>query len=70
MRLPAAKTASTDSIMRRAVRKAIYDEGPEAAQRFERVLNVVLGVSKEELIRREVAYKKSRLKKRRVELPR
>ena len=37
-----------------------YNEGPDAARRFERTMNRVLKVSKEELARREAAYQKSR----------
>lgn len=40
--------------------RAEYHEGPVAATRFERVVNRVLKVSKEELSKREAAYQKSR----------
>jgi predicted GIY-YIG superfamily endonuclease len=47
-------------------RRAEHQEGPGAAQRFERTLGRVLTVSKAELAKREAAYKKSRrLKKAR-----
>jgi len=41
-----------------------YREGQEGAQRFERTLNRVLAVSKEELNKREAAYKKARRAKK------
>jgi hypothetical protein len=37
-----------------------YHEGPDAADRFEDTLRRVLKVSKEELLKREAAYKKAR----------
>lgn len=37
-----------------------YHEGPEAAHRFEGTMKRVLTVSKEELDKREAAYKKAR----------
>jgi hypothetical protein len=43
---------------------AEHQEGPEAAQRFEGTLRRVLTVSKEELTKREAAYKKSRRAKK------
>lgn len=41
-----------------------YHEGPEAARLFELALNRVLSVSKEELNKREAAYKKARKAKK------
>ncbi len=41
-----------------------YHEGPEAAQRFEGVMKRVIGVSKDELTKREAAYKNSRRAKK------
>jgi hypothetical protein len=37
-----------------------FHHGPEAVQRFEGVMSRVLKVSKDELTKRETAYKKSR----------
>jgi hypothetical protein len=37
-----------------------YREGPRAAERFNRTLREVLGVSKEELAKREAEYQESR----------
>lgn len=37
-----------------------YREGSEAAQRFERAINRVLSVPKDELTKREAAYKEKR----------
>jgi hypothetical protein len=37
-----------------------HHEGPDAARRFEDTLGRVLKVSKEELAKREAAYKKAR----------
>jgi hypothetical protein len=37
-----------------------YDEGPDAAQKFQRTLDRVLKVSKDELTRREAEYQKQR----------
>ena len=44
--------------------RAKYDEGPEAARRAEQTLSRVLAVSKEELAKREAAYKKARRKQK------
>jgi len=41
-----------------------YGEGPEAAERFNQTMTRVLKVSKEELTKREAAYKKSRSAKK------
>lgn len=45
-------------------READYHEGPEASRRAEHTLNRVLTVSKDELAKREAAYKKSRRTKK------
>jgi len=37
-----------------------FHEGPEAARRFEDTMSRVLSVSKDELLKREAAYQKSR----------
>jgi hypothetical protein len=39
-------------------------EGPDAAQRFESTLKQIVSVPKAELQKREVAYKKFRLRKK------
>jgi hypothetical protein len=49
--------------MSRAVSRE-YHEGPQAAERFRETLRTVLTVSKDELVRREAAYKKSRKAKK------
>lgn len=41
-------------------RDAVLSEGQEAAGRFEHSMNLILGVSKEELARREAAYQDAR----------
>jgi hypothetical protein len=41
-----------------------YQEGPDAARRFEASMNRVLKVSKDELVKREAAYKKSQHRKK------
>lgn len=41
-----------------------HHEGPEAARRFEHTISHVLTVSKDELTKREAAYKKSRRAKK------
>jgi hypothetical protein len=42
------------------------EERPDAAQRFERTMRRVLSVSKEDLMKREAAYKKLRRKKKKA----
>lgn len=49
---------------------AEYHDGPEAAERFKATMNRVLKVSKEELAKREAAYKKSRRAKKSRPTPR
>lgn len=44
--------------------RAEYREGPEAASRFNETMGRVLTVTKEELAKREAAYKKSRRAKK------
>ena len=44
--------------------RARFHEGPDAGRRFEDTMNRVLSVSKDELTRREAAYKKSRKAKK------
>ncbi len=46
-----------------------HHEGPDAARRFERTLNRVIAVSKEELAKRELAYQKTRPGKHRPAKP-
>jgi hypothetical protein len=41
-----------------------YHEGAHAARRFENTMRQVLSVSKDELLRREAAYKKARKAKK------
>lgn len=45
----------------------VIDEGPQAAHRFERTMDRLLSVPKEELAKRETAYQESR--KTRKSLP-
>lgn len=45
-----------------------YHEGPEAARRFSEGMTRILRVSKDEILRREAAQKKSRSKARRSKL--
>lgn len=41
-------------------RIAVADEGPDAAQRFDRTMDRILRVSKDELAKREAAYQKTK----------
>ena len=41
-----------------------YQEGPDAAKRFETALGQILSVSKAELLKREAAWKKARKAKK------
>jgi hypothetical protein len=55
---------------RRSPRARASVEGPEAVERFEKLLGRVITVSKEELNRREAEYQKNRPEqKRRVPSP-
>ena len=49
--------------MRTRQKRAVYHEGPRAAEQFESSLRHILSVSKEELARREASYKESRAHK-------
>lgn len=49
--------------MARRERQAEYREGSPAADRFERTVNRLLNISKDELTRREATYKNSRAHK-------
>lgn len=40
-----------------------FHEGPDAAKRFESVMSRLVSVSKDELIKREAAWKKARQRK-------
>lgn len=46
-----------------ADRRAQYEEGPKAAQRFQETVHRVLSVSKDELAKREATYQKARANK-------
>ncbi len=41
-----------------------YDEGPDAARRFQGIMNRVLSVTKQELAKREATYQKARRTKK------
>ncbi len=44
--------------------RASHHEGPDAAKRFEATMRRALSVSKEELVKREAAYPKTRRAKK------